>query len=189
MTGLRRIVAVVAALTLVLVAGTASANEISLTGNTFRFVWSPLKMDVSGSPVDVECSVTLAGSFHAGTISKVRGTQIGNVTSAPTPTGCLQGTFVFLQLPWRILYEGFAGALPNISSFTVEFIGAGIRYDEPGVGPLCLGATTTSVVLSADLALSGGRVVSARMDEADPISLSEGFGCGPQVRFIGTGTS
>jgi hypothetical protein len=67
-----------------------------------------------GTPL-LTCPVTMEGSFHSATISKVIGALIGYVSRATAGT-CRGGSMSITQtsLPWHVTYEGFTGTLPGI---------------------------------------------------------------------------
>src|SRR5262245_55820756 len=86
---------------------TASGTRIaSKAQQTFRATWRALRfINLSGT---VECAVTLEGSFHSKTYSKVAELLIGYVSRAFV-NACTGGSVIFLttSLPWHIRYDGF----------------------------------------------------------------------------------
>ncbi|HZV74772.1 MAG TPA: hypothetical protein VFF79_13740 [Conexibacter sp.] len=108
--------ALTATLLMALAVNTASANNISVSNQFFRVVWSPLTFIGEGSPLRIVCNVTLEGSFHSATIVKTIGSLVGYVTRG-IAGGCteLSATVLTATLPWHVTYEGFSGRLPNIS--------------------------------------------------------------------------
>jgi hypothetical protein len=121
--------ALIAAIVLASAIGTASANRISLTDNTFRQIWRPLSF--TGGSVVIACTITLEGSFHYNTLIKVARSLVGYVTKAAVAHPCEGSGEVFADngvenagggvlansLPWHITYEGFEGRLPLIEGF------------------------------------------------------------------------
>ena len=123
----------------------ASARNLSLShGRLFNAIWSSLRF-VSGGATAADCAVTLEGSFHYTTIAKVAHTLIGHITRARVGA-CASGSATVLtgRLPWHITYEGFEGALPDITGVRLLLIGAEFRIHERIFGTECLTATTTT---------------------------------------------
>jgi hypothetical protein len=104
------------------VSGTATARVFSFSNWNFRVVWTSLEF--TQRPLNFGtalCSVTLEGSFHSQTMSKVEKALIGYVSRASVVNGCVGGRVTINQesLPWHITYNGFRGTLPNITSIRV----------------------------------------------------------------------
>jgi hypothetical protein len=118
--------ALTAAIVLASAIGTASANRISLTDNTFRQIWRPLTF--TGGGLTIACDVTLEGSFHYNTFVKVARSLVGYVTRAAAAHPCAGNGEAWADngveeaglgpiansLPWHVTYEGFEGRLPLI---------------------------------------------------------------------------
>ena len=128
-----------------LLANVASANRFSTSSRNFRITWSSLTFVGSGVEAQVRCPVTLEGSFHSATITKVRGALIGLISRASIASAlCTGGTASFLTatLPWHRTYSSFSGSLPAIThvhylehkdDIAIEF-GLGVcLYREDGV--------------------------------------------------------
>ncbi len=130
-------------------AATASANNLRILPQfpgaderDIRITWSNLTFDAAG--VDIECEVTLLGSFHSKTITKTPGALVGNVTSAEVNEGaCVGGVADALEetLPWHVRFVGIGGTLPGISSVTIDLIGAAFFVDSTAD---CLAGTTAA---------------------------------------------
>lgn len=119
------IATLVAAAALGALVGSASANRLSLTSRTVRVVWSSLEF---AGPTTIRCRVTMEGTFHESTVSKVSGSLIGYITAASIARPCTGGTawayngternealgntVLASSLPWIISYEAFIGELP-----------------------------------------------------------------------------
>jgi hypothetical protein len=114
--------ALTSALVLAAVVGSASANRLSQNEQGFRVTYSPLTFTPSFGTA-ARCRVTLEGSFHSRTISKVAGALIGFVSRASVGP-CESGNArVNLEtLPWHIQYATFEGTLPAIASITQNLI-------------------------------------------------------------------
>jgi len=120
----------------------AAANRLSVSNKNWRVAWSRLVTQSAGGTNLTACPVTMEGSFHSATIKKVLGALIGYVTRATAGRPCTGGSVTVSQasLPWHITYEGFAGALPNITdlflllrnlNFTAEVFGGRCGYGSP----------------------------------------------------------
>jgi len=159
-----------AALLMSLAVGSAQANRLSVSNKNWRAVWSRLVFtDENENPL-VTCPVTMEGSFHSATIRKVLGALIGYVTRATAGRPCTGGAATVRQnsLPWHITYEGFEGALPNITeiflllrnvNFTVEVFGIRCGYGKPEDnlnGVAARNTATAEVQLSALPIAQGG---------------------------------
>jgi hypothetical protein len=99
-------------------AASASARNISITNRNIRVQFEPLVF--VNSTANVSCRVTLEGSFHCATISKVNRALVGFISRATSdlPT-CRSSSFTLAgsvrqeTLPWHLTYLGFIGRLPN----------------------------------------------------------------------------
>jgi hypothetical protein len=122
------LIALTAALVVVIAASAASANRLTISERNFLIRWAPLTF-ASTAGSSIRCSLTLDGSFHSSTISKVTGSLIGYI-NAGTIAGtsgngkeaiCTGGTATLLRetFPWHVQYDGFSGTLPRITSTTV----------------------------------------------------------------------
>ncbi len=136
-----------AALLLSVAIGSASARRIEVSERNFYVIWTPLQF---GEPVlfvqPVRCPVTLLGSFHSRTISKVCGQLVGYVNHASVglPSSCAGGeaTILTATLPWHIRYASFAGTLPRITRVRLQLINAAFRVHVSGVNANCLYVTS-----------------------------------------------
>jgi hypothetical protein len=141
-------------------ASSASANKLSINEPRFRITWASLEFVEEAFGVDDDCPVTLEGSFHSATISKVPRSLIGYITRAGvTNNNCTGGHLTILQesLPWHVTYERFTGGLPNISSFFILL--RGVAWKEETSGPFgnitCL-IRLTNLLLSIPGTIEGG---------------------------------
>ncbi|HEX4804675.1 MAG TPA: hypothetical protein VFU94_02135 [Conexibacter sp.] len=124
--------------------GAAGARRLNFEQQNFRIVWA--RMSITGN-ARVECSVTMEGSFHSRTITKVLEERIGVITRAMVNQfSCmggnyyayngmenLEGVVVGQSLPWHVYYEGFTGILPNIAGIVVSVEGVTFLVDILGV--------------------------------------------------------
>jgi hypothetical protein len=133
----------------------AAARRFETTEQGFLARFSPLVIQAGGAEHRVSCPLTLEGSFHSKTLSKVCGQLIGYLTRAQVPTGleppCQGGTATALTetLPWHILYNSFAGRLPNITSMRVLF--RKVSYQIRNSGLTCQIATTEAHPAEGDI--------------------------------------
>jgi hypothetical protein len=121
----------------------ASAGNLSTSNQQLRATFARIEM--GGSGFIAICALTLEGSFHERTTAKVAERLVGYVTRAGFG-GCSTGSATVLTetLPWHVRYQGFTGALPNISSVTAKIIGAGVSVRENTFGIACLLRSTAT---------------------------------------------
>jgi hypothetical protein len=98
-------------------AASASARNISITNRNIRVAFEPLVFN--SELARTSCRVTMEGSFHCATISKVNRALIGYISRATSDQGTCRSsafslTLVVRQetLPWHLTYLGFRGRLP-----------------------------------------------------------------------------
>jgi hypothetical protein len=106
------------------VSGTASARTFSLSNRNLRVVWTSLEFTNTGGLGTMRCPVTIEGSFHSATISKVEKALIGHISRAAASEASCSGGGITIHresLPWHITYNGFRGILPRINSFRLLF--------------------------------------------------------------------
>jgi hypothetical protein len=183
--------ALVAVAALAVHAASASAIKLALGESGFRVAWTAMRFTASG--FSVSCNLTLEGSFHSRTLSKVERALVGHVARASVG-GCSGGNATLLTetLPWHVQYGSFAGTLPNITSVSLRVIGASVRVSFREFGELaCLARTEANspgvVIASRNEA---GNIASMRLDETAGISMT-GEGCGllSRGRLVGTSTA
>jgi hypothetical protein len=118
----------------------------------------------------IVCAVSVEGSFHSKTISKVSGQLVGYVTEVIVQHPCRSGELWILNgieviqgvrspntLPWHVLYLAFRGGLPRITEIEGALIGSKFKIE--AVGVLCLYATTTTKWGEAQIKVEeGGKV-------------------------------
>jgi hypothetical protein len=169
--------------------GSASARRFEVSEQGFLIRWSQLAF-VAGS-FRISCPVTLEGSFHSRTLSKVCGQLIGYISRAQVPIPpeerCLGGRARALteSLPWHILYVSFAGRLPNITSIRVKLINARFLV-EPNIGS-CLAITSTTRPAMGDISVAAGGEVSTLTALPEFQIPLTGLGCPSEGHFEGAG--
>jgi len=144
------LLAVAAIVTLAMTVGTASARRFEVSDQRFRAVWvnNPMVFETQGLGKAI-CRVTMEGSFHSRTLSKVSGQLIGYVTKAAIDTvncgtteSVRPATILTETLPWHVAYAGFMGTLPRITKINVTLIGFSYRLEI--VGTRCLYTSTVT---------------------------------------------
>lgn len=136
-----------ATLAMAFAVSSASANHLSTShGSLFKNVFASLAFKGLGI-TNTACPVTMEGSFHSATISKVVGSLIGAVTHVTVGT-CTTGHATVLSetLPWHIQYGGFREVLPEPRPI-LNLIGASFRVE--GSLATCLTTTTATNPASA----------------------------------------
>ncbi len=170
--------------------GAASGRRIEISSQFVRVTWAELTME--GAGISIRCPMTIEGSFHSRTMSKVCGSVVGLVSRAViTPGSCTGAEVALLQesLPWRLGFIGFTGALPRIQRIRGSLIGLSLRIE--ALGTACLyELTQTRPGFGEDLINeSTGVVTGLRLDETQSVPLKEGgILCPTSGRFAGTAT-
>jgi hypothetical protein len=122
---------IVAALLMAGAATTSAAETLETSEETFIDKTSSLTFTAGTGRVS--CPVTLEGTFSAMTFASISGTRVGVIRRATVGT-CTGGSARALTetLPWTVAYHSFGGTLPNITSITLDIIGAKFRITESG---------------------------------------------------------
>jgi hypothetical protein len=161
---------VLAAMLLALGVQTAGAGRLASTNRMIRVVFRSLSFQSSGG-IEVNCPVTLEGSFHSRTLSKVLNSLQGFISRAVVgAAGCASGTFSFLNgvenvsntLPWHVTYGSFAGTLPNMTSIRLNVIGLAVRVRDSPLGfPIdCLFLSSAAAPAPGSLLREAGGTVT-----------------------------
>lgn len=168
------LVAAMAATLMAIMVANASANKISIShGNLLRIEWSSMELSAVGITA-VRCALTLEGSFHSTTLSKIERVLVGYVTHASIKNNpCITGSVTVLSetLPWHINYRGFRGILPNITGGIMLVLGSSFRVKNVITGG-CLARATTewpnqAIIEEFEESGEGTRVFKkVRIDEA-----------------------
>jgi hypothetical protein len=143
----RALAALSATLLMTLAVADVSANRLSVTNARFRIVWRSIEFRNAGFPGEARCPVTLEGSFHSSTMSKVADALIGHISRASVASAsCTGGSATILQesLPWHVAYKGFRGTLPEITSVRLGLIGVWIVIRINSTLSLCLVRSTSA---------------------------------------------
>jgi len=144
-----------AGLLLAALGSAASARRLSFSSNAPTTSFRELRFvsDLGSST----CPVTLEGSLHVNTISKVAESLIGSITR--TRLGFCQigtATIPAETLPWHVRYSSFGGLLPAISRVNVNIIGFTMKYRDTSIGLLCTIRSTATEPLIGTYNVSGG---------------------------------
>jgi hypothetical protein len=170
-------VASLAAVVLAQVVGVASARRFSISEQRFDARWPSMKFTGAGNAI--ECPVSVEGSFHSRSISKVEGALIGQVTrSSVNNAACTGGqvTILTATLPWHLQYAGFSGRLPSIEVIAVHLINASAQVQPTG-GIACLIRSTTEWSLRVRLVIIGLFFLWLEYESTTEIPLTGGFAC------------
>ncbi len=194
--------ALAAALVMAAAVGTANARRFETSSQSFRVVWpstSRLTFSGLGGSITIACQVTLEGSFHSRTISKVRGQLVGYVTSANLTRPCAGGEAWILNgverptnsLPWHIRYDSFVGTLPNISRIRLQLVGAAFLIEAATIlgQASCLFRSTAEEPAFGFINLAAGVVSTLSADETSEIPLETRLSgpCTATGQFRGSG--
>jgi hypothetical protein len=149
--------ALITALMLTAAVGTASAGRISVSEQGFTSIWPRTEqLNFSGSGLEIECEVTIEGSFHYRTFLKTR-SLVGHVTRAIIGpiANCRRNSITEVRVlgtnaegrlttPWVITYDSFRGTLPRISGIRLALSGAAFTLHESIFGEDCLYRSTST---------------------------------------------
>jgi hypothetical protein len=166
----------VATLAFGLAVGGATARRLRMSSTSFSVRWrsffiptgtSPEREEENGEGSSKICPLTLSGSFHSATISKVVGTLVGYVNNAQMGTCTGEGgrvTLLTTGLPWHLTYREFSGLLPSIQRFRLALAGFAMSIEVPPFpysGTVCLIRTTTTEPLNFDLTREAGGAITS----------------------------
>lgn len=184
--------ALTAALVLGAAIGSASARRIETSEQKFLVRWAPLVFNGAFN-INISCPVTLDGSFHSKTLSKVSGQLVGYVTevSVGPPASCNGGSATILgPLPWHIRYDRFEGTLPAITGIRVQLVGAAFLV-ATSVGSCLYRSNASKPAFGIVRVGAGGAVSGLQADSSasieEPAAENE-FLCPPSGRFEQTGS-
>jgi hypothetical protein len=176
-------VALAAAVVLGAAVGTADARRIELSNQNIRAAWSTNKLTFTGFGgfIQISCAITLEGSFHSKTLSKVSGQLIGYITSAAVTRPCVGGEAWILNgteqqpngtrptsLPWHVRYDSFEGTLPRIETIRLQLVG--VSFLTKSGSNSCLYKTTAAQPAFGNVIVElGGSVISLEADSESEI--------------------
>lgn len=179
-----------ASLVLAVAVGDAGARAFRTDEQRVDIKWARLRFIAGGRTV--ECPVTVEGSFHSATLSKVENALIGLVSRAAVAgERCTGGTTTILReaLPWHVRYAGFRGRLPIINSIFFKLIGAAFSIRPSGSLTCLVRSSETNPVRGID-ELEEGIVTALVAEEGAEIPITgEGGFCafGGRGHFGGSG--
>jgi hypothetical protein len=176
---------IIAWLVMITAVTSASARRIEVSNQGFFVRWTPLLIEFTGSIIS--CPVTIEGSFHSRTLSKVSGQLIGYITRAfvqgeEPPCTNSTATVLTARLPWHIQYVSFTGTLPRITRLRISLVGVEIRFQ---LGIACLVRTTQSNPAVGDISVAADG--TARLLTILPEFSIPFIDCIGSARFNGTG--
>jgi hypothetical protein len=174
----------VAVVALAAAVGAAGARRFEFSDQRFTFVTRSVGYR-GGEPTN--CPITLAGSFHSRTISKVSGQLVGYINSAGSGT-CPEGSGRVLteSLPWHVRFASFSGTLPSITQIKLQVIG--YSFLEICITSSCLYKSTAANPLILGLEVTRGVITSMRWEENNAIPRFMGeFICPAELIVEGAG--
>jgi hypothetical protein len=186
-TSIRRLtIPIVSAAILAAACGTASATRLATNITHWRAVWASLTFKELGfAGATIRCRVTLEGSFHSRTISKVSGQLVGAVLRAivdePNCTGG-KARALSEKLPWHGRYISFSGTLPSINTIKHAVIGAQFLLEAFGFVS-CLYTTSAARPARGISAREAGGVITSVAAEG---TISSNTGGCPEGQFSGS---
>jgi hypothetical protein len=124
-----------------LLVGAAPARTLSTSSQTFRATFDSIRLEVFLG--QIECRLTMEGSFGSRSVTKSAESLIGYITGA-TFGLCNNGVLVILRetLPWHLRYSSFSGELPNITSIRTSAIGFAFLFRPAVFEVSCLARST-----------------------------------------------
>jgi hypothetical protein len=174
------VIAVTVACTLTMATGMATARNLSVSEQSYKFIWTPIEFnsESAGGGTSIVCNATLEGSFHSRTIPKVARTLIGWITRAIVAHPCAGAGEAFAltraetiaeTLPWHLTYEAFSGRLPNITrirlllrpSYQITVFGVNCLYTGNAAGEAVLDAAGNVTDLIPDRTVAMPRIVGS----------------------------
>jgi len=124
--------ALAASALLALAVGSASAGRFSTNERNFELIWdeaiSPFKtkfeLIARSAGINVQCRLSLLGSFRESTITKTTGNNQGTINHGAL-TECEGGSATIKQetFPWNLRYRSFVGSLPTIQRLSTSILG------------------------------------------------------------------
>lgn len=163
--------------------GMASGNR--LAGNLLIGRARLASLEFTGGGATVRCPVTLEGSLHSRTVSKIAELLIGYVTRGTVGT-CTGGNARINTetLPWHERYVGFTGVLPRIETIRGKLIRPSWTIAASAIPVPCrytAAEITRTAIVEANGTITGGTFTKSNI-------ASETFGCPGTNEMKGTGT-
>jgi len=197
--------ALITALALTAIAGTASANRLSISEQGFTSIWGARQLKFTGSGLEIECEVTLEGSFHYRTFLKTR-SLVGHVNKViiGAQERCRRNGVTSVRVlgtnaegrlttPWHLLYDSFTGRLPRITGIRLALVGAEFLLAESIFSESCLYRSTSARPAFGIVRVNEatGAVTGLEADSSSAIPYSSGgFGfCPSEGSFSGLGAA
>jgi len=179
---------VAAALLLAVMTHASPARRLSVSERNFRDVFAAFTLFDQATTINIECPLTLEGSFHSSTYAKVLAALIGHITRAvANHPACSGGMLTALidNLPWAYGYQGFEGSLPSLPGWWIAIRGIGVRA-ELGFGVVCdYQASSSPPSLRIQREARGGQTVTSWVRGTAIPLVEGGISCPPEVEFGG----
>jgi hypothetical protein len=179
-----------AAFLLSLAVGAASASRLRVSEQKSRIVWQPLTFNAGG--LAIRCNVTLEGTFHSATISKVERALVGFINAGTVQNETCTGGHATINketLPWHRQYGGFTGTLPAIEKAVELLVGASYKV-QPNFFLACKSKTTATSPARGIINLgASGEANSVKADETVQIPLESPCEWAGEGGFAGTSSS
>jgi len=181
--------ALAAALLLASAVSTASAARLSTSSQNIRATFTSLEFAAPGV-VTIRCQVTLEGSFHTRTIAKVARSLIGAITRVVVKEeACTNGRARALPpFPYHLTFEGFAGALPNITSVNLLLSRFLFNIEVEGLCNGDYGNATDNVAGRANREAGGNITELIPSGTAHLLRRNSGIFCPAEGNFSGRGS-
>jgi hypothetical protein len=181
-----------AAIVMSVAVGSASATRLAFSNRGIRAVWTAFELTDTGIST-VRCPVTIEGTFHSNTITKISAALIGYITRAIVrESSCVGGSARALpeSLPWHIQYTGFAGALPEIEQVQTVMLNVSFLTFVTVLGSMvsCLFRTTAAEPVRAIFRRAVGTRTLTDMFFVGAIRSGPGGLC-PRISFGGVSSS
>jgi len=181
--------AAAATLLLALIVAGAPARRVAFSETRWTAIWETLEPFVISEAGElagpISCPLTLSGTFHSRTLSKVSGSLIGFVDRASVGTNsCVGGraTVLALTLPWHVRYDSFEGTLPMITAVQIQLVGVAIQI-EGFVGRTCLYLTSAASPARAWFQRPGTTTGRLKPNRTATIPRNSGDLSCPSIRF------
>jgi len=143
--------ALAASALLALAVSSASAGRLSTNEKNFELIWNEAlgatktKLELIGrtAGINIQCKVTLLGSFRENTITKTTANNQGTINHGEL-SECEGGSATIRAetFPWNLRYRSFTTSLPRITSISTGLIGARFRTESGGT--TCESTTETN---------------------------------------------
>jgi hypothetical protein len=178
--------ALTAAVTLGALVSSSTANRLALSSQGYKATWPSFEL-VGGPFGTVRCPVTMEGSFHSRTLSKVSEQLVGYVSGVTVgTTSCTGGRARALleALPWHVRYETFIGTLPEITAIELKIKFVTLIVESANLFCLYTASATSPMKVIVNRNTTTHAATSMRINEAAGIPKSSGGGLCPNPEIL-----